>query len=94
MGIEKDGMESIDELEKRLLVEITAKECDTFMYLLNACGVFDEVKFDNLISQIDCLANLYSSKGKTDNYKVIANGVMTLFEHAIFLFYSHESNED
>ncbi len=94
MGNEKNGMESIEELEKRIFVEIEAKGRDTFMHLLNTCGVFDELKFDDLICRIDCLANLYGVEGKTDNYKAIANGIMTLFEHTIFLFYCHESNED
>lgn len=94
--LQTGGTESsrITELEQWLDRQIAAKDPDTFLYRLNKRGWFDARRLKSLVDRIDELAGLYRREGKSEDFPRIANGVLVLFEHTLFLFYCHASTQD
>lgn len=85
---------NIDNLEKKLLQEIEAKEKNTFMYKLHYEGILEYEKLDSLLNDCNKVFNFYYSNGKTSNYVEVARGTVLMFEHFLFLLYCHKCKKD
>lgn len=87
-------MDSSTELEKYILDEVTSKNPDTFIIELHEEGTFNKTKLNTLLENCKKLNTIYHTTGKTTQYNTILSGIISTFEHTLFLISTHFMPDD
>ena len=87
-------MDNRIKLEKYILNEFQAKDSQTFLYQLHENSYFDKEKFSILLNICHSLAKAYGEFGKTDNYNEVLKSLFVIFEHTLFLLFTHFVEHD
>ena len=87
-------MDSSIELEKYILNEATSRNPNTFIIELHEESTFNKTKLNTLLENCKKLNIIYHETGKTPQYNTILSGIISIFEHTLFLISTHFMPDD
>ena len=87
-------MGNLLEKEKFILSETTLKEVGSFIYELHNNQLFNKDKLNFLLNECQLLLGLYKELGKSKKYPDILKGVVSTFQHILFLISCHFMPDD
>ncbi|MFG0515899.1 hypothetical protein [Kluyvera intermedia] len=85
---------NLSEKEKFILSETTLKEASSFIYELHNNQLFNKDKLSLLLSECQLLLGLYKEHGKSESYPDILKGIVSTFQHVLFLISCHFMLDD
>ncbi|MEZ2585827.1 hypothetical protein AB2B46_11745 [Kluyvera intermedia] len=87
-------MGNLSEKEKFILSETSLKEASSFIYELHNNQLFNKDKLSLLLSECQLLLGLYKEHGKSESYPDILKGIVSTFQHVLFLISCHFMPDD
>lgn len=87
-------MDNLLKKEKYILSETVTKERGSFIYELHDNHFFNKEKLDRLLIECKSLSSLYKKNGKSEQYCDVLKGVVSIFQHMLFLISCHFMPDD
>jgi len=77
-----------------ILSETNLKKLGSFIYELHNNAFFDKGKLEFLLKECRILSDLYDKNGKTTQYVSVLKGIVSTFQHILFLISCHFMSDD
>ena len=87
-------MDNLFKKESFIISETTLKETGSFIYELHNDQFFNKDKLNLLLNECQLLLHLYKENGKSEKHPEILKGIISTFQHTLFLISCHFMPDD